>query len=130
MFDSRIDYLPVLSKASVDARRMAPRGKASGILISEPIDFDRPVDRETVRCCHCGRIWQWHSGSGRMRSFCGQCAMWTCGPLCPIGDQCIPYEKVIELMEKGYLWHEIPYSNLPVSVSVPAEVPKKIILGG
>jgi hypothetical protein len=102
--------------------------KQSGTLYSQLPDVDKDEAIVTVMCAHCGRHWPFRPGSGKRRGFCTRCYGYTCGnPRC---DNCIPLEQNLELMEDGYLWHEIPFISLPVSVSVPADPPRgKILLG-
>ena len=130
MSGDRLNNLPVLSAESLDARRSAPSYARGGSFAS---DDGKEYQRDLCRCCHCGRIWQWLKGSGRLRGYCQRCHGVTCGPTCPMGGHCVPIEKAVELMEAGVPWHEIPHladtGALPVSVSVPAEPPQKIILG-
>ncbi|MCC6419930.1 MAG: hypothetical protein IT429_16975 [Gemmataceae bacterium] len=95
----------------------APRGlPMKGVLISTPVDSDRAVQRDTVQCCHCGRIWLWQPGSGRRRGFCTLCGGLTCGTgAC---DRCVPMEQMIENMEAG-LPYELACRHKPIRVSVP-----------
>lgn len=56
---------------------------------------------DTLRCCHCGKMWIPVKGSGRVRGFCPKCNDVTCGPECT--GTCMPIEKRIELYEKGQI---------------------------
>lgn len=121
MPDLPIDLIPVLAPESMRDRRSAPSFGKGGILVS---DDGKEVQRDMVQCAHCGRVWQWHKGSGKLRSYCSNCNGITCGAFCPMGDACVPMEKGIELMEAGYLFHELPEAaQKSVSVNVPADVP-------
>lgn len=68
------------------------------ILIADP---DRPheVQRDTLQCCHCQRVWVVHPGSGRRRGFCLKCNGPTCGA--ESCGECVPIGKRIELFEQG-----------------------------
>jgi len=56
---------------------------------------------DTKQCVHCGRHWQWEHGSGKVRGYCMNCGGITCGnKRC---HKCIPWEKKLELYEKGKL---------------------------
>jgi hypothetical protein len=56
---------------------------------------------DTLQCCHCGHHWIPVKGSGRTRGFCTKCNGVTCGrPECM---ECVPYEKRLDLYEKGKL---------------------------
>ena len=118
----------------VDRRRPAPRGRRTGTIISTSIDSDRTIHQEFVSCCHCSRIWRWQRNSGRLRGWCGRCMGITCGPGCPMGQSCIPREKVIEMLEAGHQWNNIKHvaDRQAVSVRVPDKVPKSrggVLLG-
>jgi len=56
---------------------------------------------QTLQCCHCGGHWVSRRGSGIIRGFCVRCMKPTCGGIrC---DPCIPFEKRLEMMEKGLI---------------------------
>jgi hypothetical protein len=55
----------------------------------------------TLRCCHCGLHWIVIRGSGRQRGFCMKCMDVTCGA--PECIPCLPYEKRIDMIEKGLI---------------------------
>ena len=63
------------------------------------LDGDDKVIADTIQCCHCGKHWIREPGSGKIRGFCTKCHKLTCGDIgcC----KCVPYEKKIELIEKG-----------------------------
>ena len=123
----REEYLPVLSKESLQVRRSAPSRAKGGIVVSND---GKEFQRDMVQCCHCSLIFQWVKGSGRIRGLCLRCNRLTCGrPQC---DICVPIEMGLEMAEAGIPFH-LHWQMIDrwrVSVSVPAEVPKKIILGG
>lgn len=56
---------------------------------------------ETLQCKHCNMHWQVIKGSGKRRGFCIRCMGPTCGK--PSCDTCIPFEKKLDLYEKGKL---------------------------
>ncbi len=56
---------------------------------------------DTLRCCHCGKIWIPVKGSGKIRGFCPKCNDVTCGPECT--GICLPLEKRLDLYEKGLI---------------------------
>jgi hypothetical protein len=64
----------------------------------------------TLQCCHCGNHFVSIKGSGKTRGFCLNCSGITCGgPGC---DVCVPFEKRLELHEKGKIllsdWKKYP----------------------
>lgn len=68
--------------------------KVSGLVF-----LDGQEVAETRQCVHCGRQWIWEKGSGKVRGWCMNCSGITCGnERC---DECIPYEKKLDLYEKG-----------------------------
>ena len=70
--------------------------KEEGIIL-----MDGKAVVSTQQCCHCGGHFQMVKGSGKIRGFCGRCHHFTCGKLecCA----CIPFEKKLELIEKGQM---------------------------
>lgn len=68
--------------------------KPSGAIVAD----GREV-AHTMQCCHCGNHFVSIKGSGKRRGFCHGCMKVTCGAgEC---DPCIPFEKKLELMERG-----------------------------
>ena len=53
---------------------------------------------DTVQCCHCGGHYVPVAGSGKVRGWCFSCMGPICGPGC---CECVPFEKKLELYEKG-----------------------------
>lgn len=55
----------------------------------------------TLCCVHCNRHWVPVKGSGTVRGFCIKCM----GPICGSHscDNCMPFEKKLDLYEKGKL---------------------------
>lgn len=95
------------------------------------VEADRSIVRDCLQCCHCGAHFYVTPGSGKRRGFCMGCNQVTCGQeKC---DPCIHWKKKFELIEAG----KAPMSlistgkaeGLPVSASVPAAPPTKVILG-
>lgn len=72
------------------------RKPSSVIVVSG--EHDEMLD--CVQCGHCGRHWQVMKGSGKTRGFCMKCMKPTCGNK-ECNDECMPFEKRIELYEKG-----------------------------
>lgn len=71
-------------------------GKARGYLL-----VDGKEVAATLQCCHCNAHWIHQKGSGITRGFCVSCMKATCGAgRC---DVCIPFEKRLDLYEKGLL---------------------------
>lgn len=104
-------------------RHSAPIGlPMKGTLISTPIDSDRKVERQTVQCVHCARVWLWQPGSGRKRGFCLRCNGLTCGGAAC--DHCVPIEQLLENLEAG-LPYELARLYRPIRVSVPATPPRR-----
>ena len=66
--------------------------------ISNP-DNDKVENYDTLMCVHCGMHWTPIQGSGRKRGFCLNCMGVTCGQR-PCMVDCVPYEKMIEGMER------------------------------
>lgn len=100
---------------SEDARS-APSGQRTGILLTQDYDGDPVHQAETVTCCHCGRMWVWQRGSGKLRGHCRLCNGITCGPHC--SRKCRPVEQLLENMEAG---RDLDYT--PIRISVPGGVP-------
>lgn len=99
-----------------DLRRSAPPGKRRSVMVSRDRERDRETVTEYVMCCHCGRHWQYQVGSGRLRGFCLRCNDITCGPLCPVGDNCVPVQQFLENLERGLTLQEA-CRHRPISVS-------------
>lgn len=68
--------------------------KAAGAIL---LDGQHVAD--TLQCCHGGEHWVVRRGSGIRRGFCMSCQKPTCGK--PACDPCIPFEKKLDLVEKG-----------------------------
>lgn len=102
-------------------RHSAPLGlPMRGTLISTPLDSDCVVERQTVQCVHCGRVWLWQPGSGRVRGFCTRCNGITCGShAC---DVCVPLLQLVENLEAG-MGYEQARLHRPIRASVPGGVP-------
>jgi hypothetical protein len=72
--------------------------KPHGIVVVTDVD-GRTIERDTLRCVHCQKVWVVVPGSGRRRGFCTRCMGPTCGAAgC---DACMNFEKKLELYEKG-----------------------------
>jgi len=54
----------------------------------------------TLQCPHCNAHFISRKGSGHRRTYCMLCNAVTCGH--PDCDRCIPWEKKMELMERGW----------------------------
>lgn len=78
------------------------KGAASaGRSVRGTIFLDGQEVGETVQCCHCQRHWIYRKGSGKRRGWCLNCNAMHCGRKeC---DTCTPFEKKLELYEKGKL---------------------------
>lgn len=73
-----------------------PVRKPGGVLL-----YDSQEVCDTRQCVHCGRHWLWLKGSGKRRGWCLNCNGITCGTKhC---DTCIPFEKKLDMYEKGQL---------------------------
>jgi hypothetical protein len=70
----------------------------------------------TIQCVHCMEHWVPMKGSGRQRGWCMKCNGPVCGPKCV---ECRPKEVQLLIMEG-----KIDPNSIPVTVNVPAEVPK------
>jgi len=57
----------------------------------------RPVEKDTLQCCHCNKHWFVEPGSGKTRGFCINCM----GPHCggPACVSCTPFEKQLAAWE-------------------------------
>lgn len=69
-----------------------------GTLIITDVD-GREFQSDTLRCCHCQKVWVVKHGSGRIRGFCPKCSAPTCGA--PGCHECQPWEKQMEAIEAG-----------------------------
>lgn len=92
----------------------APSHSKSGLLISSDKDRDHVEHADTVHCVHCGMVWKWQPGSGRMRGFCQQCNGYICGPLCAAEGNHVGQERMIENIEAG-----LPLSHVKIQASNP-----------
>lgn len=70
-------------------------GPSGHIVIVSP--GEATLERETLRCVHCGRHWVRVPGSGAARGFCMRCKGVTCGA--KACDPCVPYEVRVEIEE-------------------------------
>ncbi len=73
-----------------------------GILETIPHDGGPTVTQDLVNCVHCGYIWTWQAGSGRIRGFCMKCNGLLCGRRhCREQVPCRHWMFGIEALEKG-----------------------------
>jgi hypothetical protein len=70
-----------------------------GYFIFTPADGGKPIEGETMKCCHCQETFVVVKGSGRLRGFCTKCMRVTCGKSECL--RCSPWEKQIERIERG-----------------------------
>lgn len=56
-------------------------------------------DLDTQQCPHCGGHFAVQPGSGKLRSWCYNCAAVTCGQKGCV-QRCVPAEKMLEQIEK------------------------------
>jgi hypothetical protein len=90
-------------------RRSAPAGQLAAVIVSKGRASDFEIQTDQVMCCHCGKFWTWQVGSGRARALCGRCGGISCGPMCPVWPNCVPYEEYIANIEAGRpVWTERP----------------------
>jgi hypothetical protein len=70
--------------------------KEAGVII-----VDGRQVASTKQCCHCGGHFVMEKGSGKLRGWCMKCHEITCGKIecC----KCVPFEKKLDLMEKGQM---------------------------
>lgn len=66
--------------------------------------IDGQVKADGMQCGHCGGHWIVQPGSGIQRGFCLKCARVTCGGA-ECERECVPYEKRLDLYEKGLRDH-------------------------
>lgn len=95
-----------------------------GVVVSTDIDSDRVTETKLCRCVHCQLVWENKPGSGRLRGFCQRCAGDVCGQPACVARGCVHWERQLELMERGLPIDFIREGEIPISVSVPAEVPR------
>lgn len=62
-------------------------------------EFGGNVVRDTSQCPHCGGHFIIQPGSGKLRSWCYNCAAVTCGQQGCV-QRCFPQEKMLERIEK------------------------------
>lgn len=77
-----------------DFNRAVSVRRPKGVIIIDGIEVG-----QTRMCAHCGTHFLSVRGSGQERGFCTNCMGDTCGD--KTCDPCVPYEKRIELYEKG-----------------------------
>lgn len=83
---------PIVTLDDILPRVQSVRTPHGGIML------DGKHVADTLRCCHCGRVWIPIRGSGAKRGFCTRCNDVTCGPECT--GVCEPIEKKMERYEK------------------------------
>ena len=102
-------------------RRSAPPSIRRGVLVSRAYDGGPEQHHDLITCCHCGRSWVYHRGSGRRRGWCMNCNSVTCGSnAC---DVCVPVRQLLDNMEAGMLFEEARKFR-PVKANVPREPPR------
>jgi hypothetical protein len=78
---------------------MSLRRTEHGIATIYDPDADRPVlEQGTVQCVHCSGHFAVKPGSGKVRGWCHNCCGPVCGPQCAA---CVPFQQMLENMEKG-----------------------------
>lgn len=91
----------------------APRPHGYGLWAGE----GRDLERDSLRCCHCGTHFWVTPGSGKARGFCTRCGAVTCGA--PTCAACVPLEQQLENKEQGN-----PLDHVPIVGRVEAEPPR------
>ena len=75
-----------------------------GILLRRPhgyvtiVDPDGMREFDSLRCCHCQKMWLVKPGSGNRRGWCSLCGDVTCGA--PACQPCVPFEKQLDMQER------------------------------
>jgi hypothetical protein len=102
------------------SQHCAPRHLRVGTLQTVPNDGGPTLTQDIVCCKHCGYMWQYAPGSGRIRGFCMNCNGFLCGRRwCRENVPCRCWQHGIDNIERG-LPFEAP---APILVSVP-DVPR------
>lgn len=70
--------------------------KPSGAFLLDGVEV-----AHTIQCCHGGEHFVSVRGSGNKRGWCMNCNAMTCGA--PACDPCLPFEKRLDLFEKGLI---------------------------
>lgn len=79
----------------------APEHSRVGQFTEAPLDGGPVLTRDVVCCCHCGFMWQYQPGSGRIRGFCTRCNGLCCGrPSCNVTG-CVSRWQQLDNMEAG-----------------------------
>jgi hypothetical protein len=87
--------------------------KESGFITIGDPGSDKAISvTPTVKCIHCGGMWEVKPGSGRVRGWCTKCNGPVCGPGCAA---CVPFERQLENVEAG----KSANTPGPIRVSVP-----------
>lgn len=96
----------------------APDHLRIGTLQTIPHDGGPTVTEDLVCCVHCGYIWSWSPGSGRVRGWCMKCNGLLCGRKCCRQRPCQHWMHGIENIEAGR-----PENTPHILVNVPAAPP-------
>lgn len=82
-------YVPAPDRFRVGQMEIVPRDGA-------------PTETRDIVCCvHCGYMWAYQRGSGRVRGFCMACNGLLCGRKCCRCRPCQHWMKGIENIEAG-----------------------------
>lgn len=87
-----LDGTPIIENSAFS---LADRFATGHILL------DNVMVADTVRCIHGGEQFISLKGSGMRRGFCTRCMGRTCGA--PEHDECLHWEKRLDLIEQGAL---------------------------
>lgn len=102
------------------SQHCAPEHLRIGVLETIPHDGGPTVTTDLVCCKHCGYMWQYAPGSGRVRGFCTKCNGFVCGRrFCRENVPCRCWQYGINALERGLLFQ----TAAPITVSVPALPP-------
>jgi len=64
-------------------------------------DGGRELYSDTKQCPHCGGHFEIRTGSGKLRSWCGNCAAVTCGKKECV-ENCVPTERWMAQVERNW----------------------------
>lgn len=98
----------------------APSHSKVGIITDIPKDGGPKTTVDLVACAHCGYMWEYKPGSGRIRGFCMCCNGLTCGRRACRDKVCTNWRQKLDNIEAGR-----PEDYKPIIVSVPAIVPTR-----
>lgn len=84
------------------SQHTAPSHSKVGTITTSPHDGGPSLTADVVCCIHCGYMWEYQPGSGRIRGFCMKCNGFLCGRRhCRENVPCRHWLHGLDAVERG-----------------------------